>query len=507
MVTTHGRPTTKTLALHSMPDTATGDGGGCAEYLESSNSHAASFAEIVLEPYNYLIGNVKKEWRSELIGALNHWMNVPPAPIKAIAEVIRMLHNSSLIIDDIEDGSLLRRGKPATHCIFGTPSSINSANYVYFLALQKVIELERPDAVTIFTEQMLELHIGQGMELFWRHSFRCPTEEEYFAMALRKTSGLFALAFRLMQLFSENKESIVPTMQTDSIVSYGTSQPFNRSFANTPLVSNCHAIQRKHEGWDAARLPKLRQGSREAEVGFQPRTFRNYKPLVDTLGLLFQIRDDYVNLVDKSKLQAPCRYVGFAIPDTGRLCESGGQINRLGPQVSVTPMFYLNPNCTNLYQKSKAFAEDITEGKFSFPIVRSIQANPRDNQVMSILCQRTTDKYLKVHCVRHMADLGAFDYTVDVMAKLEQQCHALIEHHGGNPFLSAFLKKVGSIYRLNDGQLRRHSASEFDFNPESEQSTSVESSKLPCCLTPNGPFKPNSRVYGASHLLRALLVV
>lgn len=359
-----------------MPDTATGDGSGCAEYLESSNSHAASFAEIVLEPYNYLIGNVKKEWRSELIGALNHWMNVPPAPIKAIAEVIRMLHNSSLIIDDIEDGSLLRRGKPAAHCIFGTPSSINSANYVYFLALQKVIELERPDAVTIFTEQMLELHIGQGMELFWRHSFRCPTEEEYFAMALRKTSGLLALAFRLMQLFSENKE--------------------------------------------------------------------NYKPLVDTLGLLFQIRDDYVNLVDKS------------------------------------------------YQKSKAFAEDITEGKFSFPIVRSIQANPRDNQVMSILCQRTTDKYLKVHCVRHMADLGAFDYTVDVMAKLEQQCHALIEHHGGNPFLSAFLKKVGSIYRLNDGQLRRHSASEFDFNRESEQSTSVESSKLPCCLTPNGPLKPNS---------------
>ncbi|KAG5445924.1 hypothetical protein CSKR_111964 [Clonorchis sinensis] len=33
--------------------------------------------------------------------------------------------------------------------------------------------------------------------------------------------------------------------------------------------------QRKHEGWDTARLPKPRQGSREAELGFEPRTFRS----------------------------------------------------------------------------------------------------------------------------------------------------------------------------------------------------------------------------------------
>lgn len=54
-------------------------------------------------------------------------------------------------IDDIEDGSTIRRGKPAAHCVFGAPLSINSANFVYFLALQKVLELQHPEAVTIFT--------------------------------------------------------------------------------------------------------------------------------------------------------------------------------------------------------------------------------------------------------------------------------------------------------------------------------------------------------------------
>ncbi|GAA49996.1 RNA-binding protein 39 [Clonorchis sinensis] len=44
---------------------------------------------------------------------------------------------------------------------------------------------------------------------------------------------------------------------------------------NTLPVPSCHANRGKHEGWDTARLPKPRQGSREAEVGFEPRTFRS----------------------------------------------------------------------------------------------------------------------------------------------------------------------------------------------------------------------------------------
>ena len=55
-----------------------------------------------------------------------------------IGEVVEMLHNASLMIDDIEDDSILRRGIPVAHKIYGVPHTINSANYVYFLGLQKV---------------------------------------------------------------------------------------------------------------------------------------------------------------------------------------------------------------------------------------------------------------------------------------------------------------------------------------------------------------------------------
>ena len=88
-------------------------------------------------------------------------------------------------IDDIEDNSNLRRGIPGitniylsnsdfmviiirtiyhdqhkkcyisfisvAHNIYGVPQTINSANYVYFLGLEKVLQLNHPDCTKVFT--------------------------------------------------------------------------------------------------------------------------------------------------------------------------------------------------------------------------------------------------------------------------------------------------------------------------------------------------------------------
>lgn len=120
-------------------------------------------------------------------------------------------------IDDVQDDAVLRRAVPVAHSIFGVPQTINSANYVYFLALQELLKLNQPHMITIYTEELINLHRGQGIELFWRDSRQCPTEEEYIEMvnnskyawcaccvcnadiAHIETSGLFRLAVRLMQ--------------------------------------------------------------------------------------------------------------------------------------------------------------------------------------------------------------------------------------------------------------------------------------------------------------------
>lgn len=47
------------------------------------------------------------------------------------------------------------------------------------------------------------------MELYWRDNFICPSEDDYKQMTIRKTGGLFMLAIRLMQLFSNNSEDFL----------------------------------------------------------------------------------------------------------------------------------------------------------------------------------------------------------------------------------------------------------------------------------------------------------
>ena len=39
---------------------------------------------------------------------------------------------------------------------------------------------------------MLELHRGQGMDIYWRDSVRCPSEDDYKQMVLRSTSFMRA---------------------------------------------------------------------------------------------------------------------------------------------------------------------------------------------------------------------------------------------------------------------------------------------------------------------------
>ncbi|KAF1375927.1 hypothetical protein PFLUV_G00225280 [Perca fluviatilis] len=174
----------------------------------------APSGRILLEPYKYLLQLPGKQVRTKLSQAFNHWLNVPEDKLQVIIQVTEMLHNASLLIDDIEDSSKLRRGFPVAHSIYGIPSVINSANYVYFLGLEKVLTLEHPEAVRVFTRQLLELHRGQGLDIHWRDTYTCPTEQEYRNMVLQKTGGLFGLAVGLMQLFSDWKQDLKPLLDT-----------------------------------------------------------------------------------------------------------------------------------------------------------------------------------------------------------------------------------------------------------------------------------------------------
>lgn len=294
---------------------------------------------VILEPYTYITSKPGKEIRTLLIEAFNKWLSVPREQLDVISRVVRMLHSASLMVDDIEDGAQLRRGQPVAHRIYGVPQTINTANYVYFLAYKELAILRNHDSRDdeirvvankdldlVVTEELLALHRGQGLEIFWRDSLQCPTEQEYISMVNNKTGGLFRIAIKLLMACATTNIDV------------------------------------------------------------------DYVPLVNLFGVYFQIRDDYMNLQSTE------------------------------------------------YSNNKGFAEDLTEGKFSFPIVHGVRADEKNRVILNVLQKRPSTPTLKHHTIDHLRyKTSSFDYTLNVMSSLEQQLRAEIARLDGNDQLEGIL--------------------------------------------------------------------
>jgi len=77
--------------------------------------------------------------------------------------------------------------------------------------------------------------------------------------------------------------------------------------------------------------------------------------------------------------------------------------------------------------KNKGLCEDLTEGKFSFPIIHSIRADPSNRQLIHILKQKTEDDDVKRYAVEYMKGTGSFEYCEKVLATLMERARKLVE--------------------------------------------------------------------------------
>jgi geranylgeranyl pyrophosphate synthase len=122
------------------------------------------------------------------------------APIEAAA-LLEILHAGSLIIDDIEDDSPVRRGGRTIHRIFGVPTALNAGNWMYFLAVEQIAHLGLAPEATLdlhrrVNRTLLDCHRGQALDLGMRIGEVGRTEIPTVVaeITLLKTGALTALA-------------------------------------------------------------------------------------------------------------------------------------------------------------------------------------------------------------------------------------------------------------------------------------------------------------------------
>ena len=104
-----------------------------------------------------------------------------------------MFHNSSLIMDDIEDGSLKRRGDHCIHIKYGEDIAVNTGsliNFMWFSRLHLFLDLSDPKYVQLMNHMIIEIanmHFGQNWDIDWHRGNHMPTEQNYYQMASSKT--------------------------------------------------------------------------------------------------------------------------------------------------------------------------------------------------------------------------------------------------------------------------------------------------------------------------------
>ncbi|KUL83692.1 hypothetical protein ZTR_07521 [Talaromyces verruculosus] len=278
--------------------------------------HSEAFPSDVVEtPYHYICSLPSKGVRDRFIDAMNHWFEVPRGTLDEVKKVINTLHNSSLILDDFQDGSPLRRGKPAAHTIFGPAQAVNSSSYFIIKAISHIQSFSRPVDLKFAIEKILEMFQGQAMDLHWTYNIACPSISEYKNMIRKKTGALFGLASYLIGIHSP------VAMKSDSLTA-------------------------------TDRMTAL-------------------------LGLYFQIRDDYQNLMSAD------------------------------------------------YTDQKGFCEDLDEGKYSLPLIHALETHPNNLSLRNILSTRHVHGQLtrkqKEFVLEEIKACNSLGWTKSVLADLHSQ--------------------------------------------------------------------------------------
>jgi len=126
---------------------------------------------------------------------------------RGAAAAIELVHNFSLVHDDIQDHSETRRHRPTVWSRWGAEQAINVGDHIFTLAQLALVRLSPPDPQRIVAAQeelnrtCVLLVEGQYIDLALADATQC-TQGDYIAMIERKTAALIAAACRLGALFA-----------------------------------------------------------------------------------------------------------------------------------------------------------------------------------------------------------------------------------------------------------------------------------------------------------------
>ncbi len=173
---------------------------------------------ILYEATQYLPLAGGKRFRPFLTMVSCESVSGEPEKALPLAAGLELIHNFTLVHDDIMDHSMLRRNLPAVHMKFGEPAAILAGDLLFAKAFEAILSISIDFSIfkqlqQDFIDCIIAICEGQQLDMEFEKR-RTVTEQEYLEMIRKKTGALFELSAKGGGLVGDGNPQEVAALQT-----------------------------------------------------------------------------------------------------------------------------------------------------------------------------------------------------------------------------------------------------------------------------------------------------
>ena len=134
-----------------------------------------------------------------------------------LAAVIEFIHTSTLLHDDVVDGSKLRRSRETANAVWGNEASVLVGDFLYSRAFEMMVDVNIMRVMEVLAHATNRIAAGEVMQLL-----NCndpdTSEARYMEVIQRKTATLFEAGTRLGAVLADS-----PAAVEEAMTEYGRS--------------------------------------------------------------------------------------------------------------------------------------------------------------------------------------------------------------------------------------------------------------------------------------------
>jgi geranylgeranyl diphosphate synthase type I len=135
------------------------------------------------------------------------------------ASAVEMVHNFSLVHDDIMDNDEMRHGVPTVHKKFGMPIAILAGDVLFSKAFQVITDSKLSSSATTqlvsrLSKACVDICEGQLLDVKMAEEKKIPSQAEYITMIGKKTAALFDVSCAMGAICATNKPKDISNLSS-----------------------------------------------------------------------------------------------------------------------------------------------------------------------------------------------------------------------------------------------------------------------------------------------------